>query len=320
MDELFKNASDIIKAASANPPALIISIIIVYAVLFAIYLNSRRDGKTTALFIILLLLPILLICIFYPRCWDGSRSNPCPPPPPPCWDGSRSNPCPPPPPPCWDGSRYNPCPPPPPPCWDGSRSNPCPPKPWIPTRDVGEDKQGRKATFDIYVLTNEYSWEVGTPSDTSPGKIKYNGKLEDLDFLKKLLQAEDMLRVLTSADVIISFGTASCEGGVGEENRALERASLIQTLIKEINKSRIKSPAYKKLNLGQFKSNNCGDPPSTESQRKIIVVGVDISNDKNDKNVDVKEALRNFLEILDSKQGRVGPFKMGDYSLFDYTS
>jgi hypothetical protein len=293
MNELFKNASEIIKAAASDPLALAAFIILVFAVLFFVYATqSKRDYQTTALFLMLMAFSILLIFILRPSpCWDGSRTNPCPLPPP---SPSPSLPL----------------------CWDGSRASLCPKKPWIPNQGVGEDKQGRKAKFDIYVLTSEYNWEVGTPSSTNPGNIRYNGELRDLELLRSLLQAEDMERVLKSADVIISFGTASCQGGsFDEENRALERASLIQTLVKSINSSRATSPVYRRLNLGQFKSQNCSDPESTAFQRSIIVVGADITRNPD---VDVKQALRDFLEILEKKEGRLGTFKLGDYSQFDF--
>jgi hypothetical protein len=110
---------------------------------------------------------------------------------------------------CWDGTHAHRCPPPEP-CWDGSHSKPCPRKPWVSKFGEGEDSKGKKAKFNIYVVTSEYSWEIKTPSINSPGKIRHNGKLEDLKFLKNFLQADDLSRVLKSADTIISFGTASC--------------------------------------------------------------------------------------------------------------
>ena len=292
MNELFKNAAEIINAAaSGNPLAFKAFIILVYfvAALVLYYIHSNqfiKDSINTAVCLLLLAIftIILVFMLRLPLCWDGSSANPCPPPPPP-------------------------------PCWDGSRTNPCP-KPWVSTQGFGEDKKGIKAKFNIYVLTTEYNWEVGTPNIDKPGRIRYNGELRELDLLSSLLHSEDMARVLKSADVIISFGTASCQGGnFDEENRALERASLIQTLIKEINNSRTNSPVYKRLNLGQFKSKNCGDPTSTAPQRSIIVVGADITRDRS---VNVQQALHDFLKVLEEKEGALGKFKLTDYSRFDY--
>jgi seryl-tRNA synthetase len=95
---------------------------------------------------------------------------------------------------------------------------------------------------------------------------------------------------------------------------------LIQASIKEIYKGRAISPKYQRLNLGQFKTTNCGDSSSTASQRSIVVVAADIDTSTGNDDVTIPEALKDFLKKLEEKEGAVGSFKLGDYSLFNYTS
>ncbi len=290
MNDTIKNIPDIIKAASADPFSLIVFIILVFASLFYFYLKqAKKNGEAAVLFVILLVFTILLILICRPRCSDGSYSSPCPPPIV---------------------------------CWDGSRSNPCPKKPWVSTSGIGKDSSNKKADFNIYVLTSEYHWEIGTPNNSSgnekEGLIRDgNGKLKNSDFLKEILRSPDISRVLTSADTIISFGTASCQGIEGEEKRALDRANLIQSVIKQINIGRKISPKYKRLNLGQFTGGKCGDAASTGYQRSIVVVGADIV--KGNEDVNISEALKFFLQEVEKKESDFG-FKISDYSRFDYTN
>jgi hypothetical protein len=288
MNELLKNAANIIKAASSDTYSMIAFVILVFSTLFYLYLAKIKEDKNSLVLLFMFsMLAFFIVLILRPICPNGSYSNPCPPPEL---------------------------------CWDGSRTNPCPKKPWKSVKDIGKDKNKQTATFNMYVMTNEYSWEIGTPSSNAKGKIKYNNELKDPEFIKIILQVDDLRKVLNSADYIISFGTASCQGDNDEDKRAFDRANAIQLAIKEIYKGRAISPIYKKVNLGQFRTpeySKCGDASSTAYQRSIIVVGADI--DKNNNEVVIGEALENFLKTIEIKEGKIGSFKISDYSKFDYT-
>jgi hypothetical protein len=291
MNDIFKNVSDIITSAAASPLSFISFLIIVLCVLsyFYFFISKQNISDKVLYFVLVGLIAVLIYYFLQPLCWNGYRS--------------------------WS------CPPPPPICWDKSHSNPCPLKPWIATRGVGADLKGNKVNFNIYFVTTEYSWEINTPNSANgiAGKIRRpDGQLEGLGFLENFLQSDDLKRVLNSADTIISFGTASCQGDDREASRALDRASLVQASIKKINKDRAISPIYNRLNLGRFKNTtNCGDSSSTASQRNIIVVGADFDK-SNHENANMRESLKNFFENLEKKGTKLGKFNIKDYSLFEY--
>ncbi|MCW5317960.1 protein kinase [Nostoc sp. KVJ3] len=167
----------------------------------------------------------------------------------------------------------------------------------------GRDSQGRKAEFNIAVLSLEYKWLLG-----SNFQIKYNDEIISIDLLKLNLEQEGIQKIMDEPSEIISIGTASCKGNIAVQQQiALERSKQIRFLVKKIfiNTSTVKS--YRILNLGQFQRSDCqANQDLTKYQRSIIIIGV-----KNKSpGVILDEALRDRLE-----KKPFADFKLEDYSL-----
>ncbi len=67
----------------------------------------------------------------------------------------------------------------------------------------GKDSQGRRAEFNIAVLSVEYKWLLG-----SNFQIKYNDEIISIDLLKLNLEQEGIQKIMDEPSEIISVGTA----------------------------------------------------------------------------------------------------------------
>jgi serine/threonine protein kinase len=167
----------------------------------------------------------------------------------------------------------------------------------------GRDSQGRRAEFNIAVLSLEYKWLLG-----SNFQIKYNDEIISIDLLKLNLEQEGIQKIMDEPREIISVGTVACKGNIAVQQRmALERSKQIQFLVKKLFINTPSVKGYRILNLGQFQRSNCqANQDLTTYQRSIIIIGV-----KNKSaGVILDEALRDRLE-----KKPFADFKLEDYSL-----
>ncbi|MBN3910107.1 MAG: serine/threonine protein kinase [Nostoc sp. NMS1] len=167
----------------------------------------------------------------------------------------------------------------------------------------GRDSQGRRAEFNIAVLSLEYKWLLG-----SNFQLKYNDEIISIDLLKLNLEQEGIQKIMDEPSEIISVGTASCKGNIAVQQRiALERSKQIQFLVKKIFINTPTVKGYRILNLGQFQRSDCQTIQDlTKYQTSIIIIGVK----KKSAGVILDEALRDRLE-----KKPFADFKLEDYSL-----
>ncbi len=131
----------------------------------------------------------------------------------------------------------------------------------------GVDLTGRKATFDLIVMSRDTVWVKG-----STEKISRGGAVIEAEAFRRLLANGALGQRVAAARELIAVGVASREGEqTTEEARASQRAHRIGGWLIEIDKS--KKPIWA-LNLGQHRG-DCAecDTGITDWQRPIIVVG-----------------------------------------------
>lgn len=140
--------------------------------------------------------------------------------------------------------------------------SPPPPPPVIPW-DLTPGKE-----FDIFVLSQEYRWELGTNRVMRP-----DGILADMGQNFDLLLEQHGRRYKD----LIAVGTASCEGEEGVEiDRAEGRAEqMILWLREALDRigDREERHLYR-LNLGRYRSCAGSLFSSTERQRRIILIAI----------------------------------------------
>ncbi|MEQ1695077.1 MAG: hypothetical protein ABL901_04475 [Hyphomicrobiaceae bacterium] len=168
---------------------------------------------------------------------------------------------------------------------------------------TGEDKHGRRAAFDIIMISEGLSWkyqeneiERNEPGSNEAGKKKVSAADLRALFKERFADASD----------IIASGTASAEGKrTREENRARKRG---ESLAKMIRESTLPGSKVWMLNLGQFLK-VCKDctAEQTANQRPVFVAGA-VSKEEG---VNLSEALRMALR---RRKDLPDP---SNYSLFD---
>ncbi len=132
----------------------------------------------------------------------------------------------------------------------------------------GTDRQGRRATFDVVVLTKNYGWVRGSTTELE----KDDRLLSPQDIQDEVL-APQLREGLGTARGLIAVGLASQEGDVArEEARSGERAIRTARWLQEALGDRI--PMWP-LNLGRYVDpcTDCEDP-DTSWQRPFIVIAV----------------------------------------------
>jgi photosynthetic reaction center cytochrome c subunit len=158
----------------------------------------------------------------------------------------------------------------------------------------GKDKQGRAATFDFVVLTDEYTWAIGSTRDVvSHGKPLSETEVTDQVFSPGIRAS------LANASDIIAVGLASSEGErTQEEQRALARSQTVKGWVEKVASA---DKGIWALVLGQYnKGCKKQEDASTSFERPLIFVGVRSKAD----GTDLQEALANALEGRDNLPSR----------------
>jgi hypothetical protein len=170
----------------------------------------------------------------------------------------------------------------------------------VATTSTGADTQGNEVTFDIYLLSKNFSWKYLSSTDletlTSP-----NGN----DVFSPAMQVK-----LRTALSVICAGTASSDGRRRtEEERASARARTIAKWVKDVRGS---DENVDPLNLGQYTPKETG--VSISDQRRVIVITV-IGIHGQLNNYDKEQALKDALK---KKTGEHPIFRsmLEDYSQF----
>jgi eukaryotic-like serine/threonine-protein kinase len=175
---------------------------------------------------------------------------------------------------------------------------------YYPYLRVG-DSQGRIAKFNMAIISDSFEWDSSSDSQVMPkGEIDPEKITKVEDLAKQIQQKGDLAKVMENPNQILAIGTASCEGTTkNEEDRAKLRAIAIKD---KIVKPLFRVEAYRTLNLGQFKKDNClNTPQGTAFQRSLIIVGMQ----RESEGVEVKEALYKRLSRT------IANLKLDDYSL-----
>ena len=132
----------------------------------------------------------------------------------------------------------------------------------------GVDRAGRRAVFDVVVLTKNYGWVRGSTTELA----KDDRRLSPQEIQDEVL-APQLREGLGSARGLIAVGLASQEGEVArEEQRGAERAARTAQWVRQALGERI--PMWT-LNLGRY-VNPCSDCEDSDTswQRPFIVIAV----------------------------------------------
>jgi hypothetical protein len=133
----------------------------------------------------------------------------------------------------------------------------------------GKDKQGHAAAFDFIILTNEYTWVIGSTSEV----VSNGGAIPEEAVASRVL-TQQVRDSLSSASDLIGVGLASSEGErTAEEARALDRAKTVVGWITKVSKP---ETALWTLSLGQYDKNACKQQEDADSsfERPVIFAGV----------------------------------------------
>lgn len=166
----------------------------------------------------------------------------------------------------------------------------------------GVDKSGRRARFDVVLLTKQYTWLWGSDLYL----MKDGGSLSQEDIVKTVLGGE-LKSGLSRSREVIAVGVASQEGASNTElTRARRRAETSAKWLKQVLPATAK---VSQLNLGQYKA-DCGAAGQDSSwQRPFMMIGVR----EQDQGVVLTEAL---ADALSGKSNMPGP---ACYSSFEMT-
>jgi hypothetical protein len=167
----------------------------------------------------------------------------------------------------------------------------------------GTDRQGRRAVFDIVVLTKNYGWVRGSTTELA----RDDRVLSPAEIQAEVL-APQLRQGLGSALGLIAVGLASQEGDVArEEQRGGMRAIRTAQWIRDALGERI--PMWT-LNLGRY-VDPCADCEDTDTswQRPFIVIAVRQA----DENAHISEAL------ADAMSGAINLPSPARYSAFAFT-
>lgn len=132
----------------------------------------------------------------------------------------------------------------------------------------GQDKAGRRGTFDVVVARKQFLWVRGSAEDLEKDGRKIGG-----DELARDVLDQEVRDGLASAHEIIAVGTASQEGDPAAETaRAGRRAARTAEIVATAIDSKI---PISSLNLGQY--HESGAKPATggtDWQRPFMVIAV----------------------------------------------
>lgn len=132
----------------------------------------------------------------------------------------------------------------------------------------GQDKAGRRGTFDVVVARKQFLWVRGSAED-----LEKDGRVITGDEVARDVLDEEVRDGLANAREIVAVGTASQEGNAAAEKaRAGRRAARTAEIIGAAIDSSIPISA---LNLGQFHEANApGGSGATDWQRPFMVIAV----------------------------------------------
>lgn len=132
----------------------------------------------------------------------------------------------------------------------------------------GQDKAGRRGTFDVVVARKQFLWVRGSAED-----LEKDGRVITGDEVARDVLDEEVRDGLANAREIVAVGTASQEGNAAAEKaRAGRRAARTAEIIGAAIDSSIPISA---LNLGQFhEANASGGSGATDWQRPFMVIAV----------------------------------------------
>lgn len=167
----------------------------------------------------------------------------------------------------------------------------------------GQDRAGRRALFDVVVLTKNYGWVRGSTTELA----KDDRRLSPQDIQEEVL-APQLREGLGSARGLIAVGLASQEGDVArEEQRGGLRAIRTAQWVEEALGTRV--PMWT-LNLGRYidPCAECEDS-DTSWQRPFIVIAVRQTDD----GAHISEAL------ADAMSGTTNLPAPSRYSAFAFT-
>lgn len=169
----------------------------------------------------------------------------------------------------------------------------------------GTDSAGRRALFDVVVLTKNYGWVLGSTSELERGDQKLNAK----DIEEEVL-APQLREGLGSARELIAVGVASQEGEVERETqRGGLRASQIAKWVRGAVDAKI--PMWT-LNLGRYVEPCPGcENDETSWQRPFVVIAVREA----DQGVNLGEALK---VAMSDKENLPSPDRYSAFALAKY--
>ncbi|MDX2265070.1 MAG: hypothetical protein NW215_08875 [Hyphomicrobiales bacterium] len=149
----------------------------------------------------------------------------------------------------------------------------------------GVDAAGRKAAFDVLILTKDYNWVKGSTTEV----VKGAETLTDADLIARIFIRE-VRDVLTKASDVIAVGAASQEGqSEAEIARAEARARASAGWLKEVVAP--ETPVWM-LNLGQYQGcPGAVEQTDTSFQRPLMLIGVH----SKDADANLSEALANAI-------------------------
>ena len=170
----------------------------------------------------------------------------------------------------------------------------------------GVDAQGRRALFDVVVLTKNYGWVLGSTSELERGNQKLNARDIDDEVL-----APQLREGLGSARELIAVGVASQEG---ELEREIQRGGMRATRIAQWVRGALgeNMPMWT-LNLGRYLE-PCADCEDAETswQRPFVVIAVREA----EKGANIGEALKNAMS---DKENLPSPDRYSTFALAKYT-
>jgi hypothetical protein len=169
----------------------------------------------------------------------------------------------------------------------------------------GRDGAGRRAVFDVVVLTKDYGWVRGSTTELERG----DRRLSAADIEREVL-APQLREGLGSARELIAVGLASQEGEIEREvQRGGLRAQRIAQWVKGVVDPSI--PMWT-LNLGRY-TEPCAECEDSDTswQRPFIVIAVR----RADAGTNIGEALQNAMS---NKENLPAPARYSSFAMARY--
>ncbi|HMN37341.1 MAG TPA: hypothetical protein PKD49_06470 [Hyphomicrobium sp.] len=170
----------------------------------------------------------------------------------------------------------------------------------------GTDALGRRALFDVVVLTKDYGWVLGSTTELE----RADKRLTPADIENEVL-APQLREGLGSAHALIAVGLASQEGDIGRET---QRGGLRAARIAEWVHAAVKPdiPMWT-LNLGRYLE-PCTECENDETswQRPFIVIAMREA----DNGVNIEQALRSAMS---DKTNLPSPERYSTFALARYS-